>query len=223
MGGAIGGNFTDAKLGPRFKDLSGNSQDRVGNHSPYAEFNIYCDPEAAAAVFSDPILAPKTTLVPLDLSHEVLGTAEVRNLLLHGSHVGGEGQPSRVRRMFHDLMIFFAKTYAEIFNITAGPPLHDPIAVAALLSEHPTHKIDFFEGVNNDGKRWAVEVDLNGTHSADRAVEREFGRTRIGVPVLSDEGGVRIPRAINLEAFWQSLNDCLKRAEVATSETPTLD
>lgn len=215
MGGAVGGKFTDAKLGPPFRDANGILRDRIGNHSPYAEFNIYCDPEAAASVISNPILRPKMTLVPLDLSHEVLGTAEVQELLLRGGRTGQGGEPSRVRRMFHDLLVFFAKTYADVFDITAGPPLHDPIAVAALLSDHPTNRIEMFEGENNGGRGWLVEVDLHGTHSTDPAVEKEFGRTIVSVPGPTDGRGVRIPRAIDLPAFWQSMNDCLERAEIS--------
>lgn len=47
MGGAVGGGFTDAPMGA----VDGEGE-RFGNHTPFAEFNIYCDPEAARAVLS---------------------------------------------------------------------------------------------------------------------------------------------------------------------------
>ena len=35
--------------------------------------------------------------------------------------------------MLHSLLSFFAHTYATVFGITQGPPLHDPLAVAVIL------------------------------------------------------------------------------------------
>ncbi|KAF6817713.1 inosine-uridine preferring nucleoside hydrolase, partial [Colletotrichum musicola] len=78
MGGAVGDGFTDIVMGQV------DGVPRVGNWTPWAEFNIIIDPEAAAAVFHNKALAAKTTLVPLDLSHQVLATEEVRELLLYG-------------------------------------------------------------------------------------------------------------------------------------------
>src|SRR5262249_49855856 len=78
MAGAVGAGFTDANMG-RVRQLqtpAGQQPDGdvevTGNWSRWAEFNVLADPEAAAAVFSDPCLAPKTTMVPLDVTHLVL-------------------------------------------------------------------------------------------------------------------------------------------------------
>ncbi|KAL8808601.1 MAG: hypothetical protein Q9200_004204 [Gallowayella weberi] len=79
MGGAIGNGYSDAPLG----QLRGEGH-RFGNHTPWAEFNIYCDPEAAQSIFSNAILTPKTTLIPLDLTHQVLATEAVQSKLRHG-------------------------------------------------------------------------------------------------------------------------------------------
>jgi uridine nucleosidase len=109
MGGAIGGGFTDIVMGV----VDGIK--RIGNWTPYAEFNILADPEAAAAVFGNPALARKTTLIPLDLTHQVLGTKEVQDMLLFGTGADAKEKMRKgtttTRMMFVELLLFFAKTY----------------------------------------------------------------------------------------------------------------
>lgn len=101
MGGVLGDNFSDAPLG------SLHLPESIGNVTPYAEFNIVIDPEAAADIFANDALAKKTTLIPLDLTHQVLGTAEVKRSLLRGKH----GQ-TILRTMLVELLDFFAATYS---------------------------------------------------------------------------------------------------------------
>jgi inosine-uridine nucleoside N-ribohydrolase len=56
---------------------------------------------------------------------------------LYGQRVGFEVDttrvPSALRALFAQIIAFFAGTYAEVFSITEGPPLHDPLAVAAAI------------------------------------------------------------------------------------------
>lgn len=111
MGGSIGGGFSDAPLGKV------DGRERVGNYTPYAEFNILVDPEAAAELFGNEVLAPKTVVAPLDLTHQVLATEEVRSLLLHGKgSVNGDKDDGKgkttLRTMLVELLYFFAHTYA---------------------------------------------------------------------------------------------------------------
>jgi len=93
------------------------------------------------AIFSFSALAAKTILVPLDITHKFLATSEIRQALLFGyntsHHCEREIQSvSHVRQLFSEIVQFFAKTYADIFGFTAGPPTHDPLAVfAAFLPE----------------------------------------------------------------------------------------
>lgn len=109
MGGSFGDGFSDAPLS-RVDD-----QDRIGNIGHWAEFNILIDPEAAAEVFHNEVAAKKTTLVPLDLSHQVLATEEIRKMLLFGAdgkqEDGNDGK-STLRKMLVELLYFFAGTYA---------------------------------------------------------------------------------------------------------------
>ena len=57
-----------------------------GNMSPHAEFNIFVDPEAAAIVFASGL---PITLVPLDLSHQMLASlARIERFAAIGGPVG---------------------------------------------------------------------------------------------------------------------------------------
>ena len=194
MGGAIGHDFTHVPLGSSFINSAGETQTRIGNHTPYAEFNIWCDPEAAQSLFSNPVLNPKTVLIPLDVTHQAFATKAEQDLVLHGTF-SRRSRPSNVRRMYHDLLMFFAKTYADVFGLKDGPPLHDPVAVAVLMHDcaDASMRIKFDD---NGGERWDVEVELAG---------EEIGRTNIKLA----KGGILIPRTLDLKHFWRVLNECL--------------
>lgn len=183
---------------------------------------LQCDPEAAQAIFSDPVLAAKTTLIPLDLTHQVLATADVRRGILFKSpeykdsaHPEVEAAPLTLRAMLHDLLIFFASTYADVFGLARGPPLHDPIAVAVLLADASRGEPLHFD--DRGGERWHVDVVTDGLHS-DRSDERgQVGRTRVR-EALVGEGGVRIPRGVDVEQFWAIIESCVQRAEILLAE-----
>lgn len=162
MGGAIGNQFTDAVMG-KVED-----RERIGNWSAWAEFNILVDPEAAAALFANPILASKMVMIPLDVSHLVLATKEVQEVLLHGEDSGNPrvAKPDTLRTSLVELLMFFAKTYAEVFGITEGPPLHDPLAVAVVLDGIRGVQIPFYDWRPDVGvrERFKVKVVTEGTH-----------------------------------------------------------
>ncbi|MCJ1465418.1 Uridine nucleosidase 1 [Pseudocyphellaria aurata] len=214
MGGAVGAGF--AKRG------TGEAEgDRIGNETHWAEFNIYCDPEAAQAIFSDPVLAAKTTLIPLDLTHQVIVTEDVRRDLLRKPTDGNdlarpevEATVPTLRTMLHDLLVFFGSTYAKKFGFSSGPPLHDPVAVAVLLTHVcPGERLDFDD---RGGERWHVDVVTDGVHSDQDDKRGQLGRTI--VRAVSGEGGVRIPRGLNLKRFWAIIEGCLQRAEALLAE-----
>ncbi|GME54123.1 putative uridine nucleosidase [Neofusicoccum parvum] len=213
MGGAIGNGFTDAPLGK----IAGEGE-RFGNWTPYAEFN--CDPEAAQFLLTHPIIAPKTTIMPLDVTHQVLGTSAVQTKLLHlpSSPSSKKPLPTPIRALFHEIMTFFAKTYAEEFALTEGPPLHDPLAVAATFAP------DLFD--DNAGERFSVDVVTQGEHRADPAQNRadaeavgQLGRTLV---TKVDGEGVRIPRRLDVARFWDMIDEALAKAE-ETSPLPALE
>jgi uridine nucleosidase len=208
MGGAIGDKFTDAPMG--VLKGHGEQSERFGNWTPFAEFNVYIDPESARAVFDNKILAAKTTICPLDLTHQLLATSTVQQDLLHGHQVGGNGRsPSLVRKLFVEILTFFAQTYADVFGLVEGPPLHDPLAVAAAFLPA------MFE--DNAGERFEIEVVTDGAHgSSEEAREggSQCGRTVARV-LAKGQQGVRIPRSVDRQKMWRMIDECLARAEGA--------
>jgi uridine nucleosidase len=97
--------------------------------------------------------------------------------------------------MFYELLMFFATTYRDVFKLTEGPPLHDPLAVALIL---PTSiAID-------DGVRFKLSVVLSGV---------EIGRT-VAEKLPLGTPGVRIPNKVDNVKFWALIEDCLHRAEL---------
>jgi purine nucleosidase len=89
-----------------------------GNVTPAAEFNIWCDPEAAARVFTSGI---DVTMIGLDITHKALFTS---------AHVGRlEG---RVGAMVSELLRFYGEFHRTVYHFD-GSPIHDAVAVARVL------------------------------------------------------------------------------------------
>ncbi|ROW18237.1 hypothetical protein VPNG_00199 [Cytospora leucostoma] len=230
MGGAIGDGFTSAVSGI----IDGKA--RIGNWTPYAEFNIIIDPEAAAFVFHTKELAAKTTILPLDVTHLVLARQDVQELLLYGADKAGldDGKTRPVettsartgktvlRTMLVELLMYFAGTYKEVFGIIEGPPLHDPLAVAAVLTGTPW-EIEIYESDPNSAlespntrERFAIEVVTEGTHEDALLHGSQLGRT-IATLLPPGEEGVRIPRGLDIEKFWLVLEQCVQAADDANA------
>lgn len=161
-------------------------------------------------------------MIPLDLSHQVLATEEIRQHLLfgvlQGNHVAGvfvKMASLTLRKMLHDLLIFFASTYSAIYGLTAGPPLHDPIAVAVILDHVALGEPLGFH--DNDGERWHVNVVTDGSHIDCNDERGQVGRTMV-IKAAPHEGGVRIPRRLNVEHFWAIIEGCIQSAELMLAE-----
>ncbi|HEU0115441.1 MAG TPA: nucleoside hydrolase, partial [Thermomicrobiales bacterium] len=88
-----------------------------GNVTPYAEYNIFADPEAAKQVFDTPF--PELIVVGLDVTHQV---ALPRAAWERADRRAAAGTPARL--VVEVCREAFAKPGA------AGIPLHDPLAAA---------------------------------------------------------------------------------------------
>ena len=92
-----------------------------GNITPAAEFNIYVDPEAAAAVFKSGI---PIVMMPLDVTHKVLTLkSRVEKLRAIGN---------RPALALVAMLEFFERFDIEKYGSDGGP-LHDPTVIAYLL------------------------------------------------------------------------------------------
>ncbi len=109
-----------------------------GNITPAAEFNIYVDPMAAAAVFASRV---PITMMPLDVTHQCLTT---RSRLQAIHRIG-----TPVAKAAVELLEFFER-YDEAKYGTDGGPLHDPTVIAWLL------KPELFSG-----RRCNVEIETS--------------------------------------------------------------
>ena len=89
-----------------------------GNVTPAAEFNIWCDPEAAARVFASGL---DVTMVGLDVTHKALFTQ---------AHIGRLA--GRVGEMVGELLRFYGAFHRKVYGFD-GSPIHDAVAVAHVL------------------------------------------------------------------------------------------
>ena len=100
----------------------------IGNISSHAEFNIYCDPEAAAVVFASgvPIM-----MAGLNVTRQAgIGDAHIDRLRQSGA---------RVSTIFADLLGFYLKRSQEIFRLQTAS-MHDPCAILPLWDMDETLK-----------------------------------------------------------------------------------
>jgi len=125
---------------------------RFGNVTATAEFNIWCDPEAASVVFGS---GAPLRMCGLDVTHQVrVSEADAQSLL----ELGG------VRASFlAEILSFFSERYVELTSLSGGP-MHDPLAVLAV--SHP----ELFHFVDRN-----VQIELCGGQRGMTVVDqREF-------------------------------------------------
>ena len=92
-----------------------------GNRTPAAEFNIWCDPEAAHRVFESGI---QLTMVGLDVTHQALVSDAERDRLRALGRVG---------QLAAELLDFYGRFHRRAYPELAGSPMHDPVAVAQVI------------------------------------------------------------------------------------------
>jgi inosine-uridine nucleoside N-ribohydrolase len=91
-----------------------------GNFTPAAEFNVWCDPEAADRVFSSGL---DVTMIGLDVTHRAVLGREVEERLRAVGRVGS---------FVAELNVFFSRYHEKTYGWN-GAPIHDAVAVAHVI------------------------------------------------------------------------------------------
>ncbi|CAO3591568.1 unnamed protein product [Absidia cylindrospora] len=160
-----------------------------GNWTPSAEYNILVDPEAASIVMQSGI---SVTMVPLEVTHQAIVTDKVIQEL-----------ETRLKKspfctLIVELLLFFKKTYQEVFDFHQGPPLHDPCAVAAVCAaELFTCKNMGVHVVTSDGPC--------------------LGQTVCDIYSKTDYPKINVATDIDVDGFMSILIDSLVQANINSS------
>jgi inosine-uridine nucleoside N-ribohydrolase len=122
-----------------------------GNVTPAAEFNIWCDPEAADRVFSSGL---DVTMVGLDVTHRAIFGPEPTARIRAAGRVGA---------MVAELLEFYGQFHRQTYG-WEGSPIHDAVAMAhsfrpgILETVHTGVRVDCGEELG----RGRTNVDLRG-------------------------------------------------------------
>jgi purine nucleosidase/pyrimidine-specific ribonucleoside hydrolase len=152
-----------------------------GNVTPYAEFNCWVDPEAAASVFASGV---PVSMVGLNVTHQALATPAVMDRL---SAVGTATAAFGV-----ELLTFFRATYQRAEGM-AAPPLHDPVAVALVAEPELVRTVHA-----------RVDVELHGTETAGATSVDLLGK-------LGRPPNALVAVDLDVPRFWAGLASAVGR------------
>lgn len=155
-----------------------------GNRTPYAEFNIWMDPEAADVVLRSGL---PLTMCGLDVTHQALVTKEVFSELA--------AMKTHLSETIIGLLKFFAKTYDEVFEMP-DPPLHDPVAIALLIDRSVVKS----RHVN-------VQVELSGPLTRGATVVDIYQR-------LGQPANCHVALELDAKKFWELMLAAIEKAAV---------
>jgi purine nucleosidase len=160
--------------------LMGGSTER-GNVTPYAEFNIFVDPEAADLVLRSGL---PVTVIGLNVTHQALATPAV---VTRFRELGTPLADACV-----ELMTFFASAYERVFGLPS-PPLHDPVAIARVIDPALVECVHV-----------PVAVELTGTHTRGATVVDLHRNTGAAA-------NAQVAVRLATEAFWDLVVDAVSR------------
>jgi len=182
----------DRTLPSRIKQISlmGGSL-TFGNVTPAAEFNIWCDPEAAHVVFTSGV---PIRMIGLNVTNQVIATRPRREQIRELGRTSGRQTPIHVA----DMLDFYAHGEGQYSGLDGGA-MHDPLAVTALVRP----EILTFAPMR-------VDVELTGTHtygmtlSDGRRLDPATLLPRGDYAPRTDAGApnAEVAVAVDVEKFW---------------------
>lgn len=166
--------------------IFGGSVDGIGDVTPAAEFNMYCDPIAAREIFRLPITK---TLVPLDAARQVSFSLDLLEKLPPESTRAGE--------LLGRLLPYFFRSHRQQLGLEVIH-LRAPIALLALTDP------DLFETTSLAG-----DVEVSGDLTAGATI---FDRR--GQPQWRDN--MEVVTSLNADGVTTRILDLLRNAGDAT-------
>ena len=145
--------------------IFGGTLSGPGNVTPAAEFNIYCDAEAAREVFRSQVTK---TLIPLDVTTRILFGFDMLQKI--------PGDESRIGSLLQRLLPGAFRAYRQQLGLE-GIHLHDAVALIAVM--HP----ELFTTERMHGE---VETEGTLTHGATVFDRRRFPESRPNLDVAVD-------------------------------------
>jgi purine nucleosidase/pyrimidine-specific ribonucleoside hydrolase len=151
-----------------------------GNITPYAEFNSWTDPEAAAIVLGSGV---PFTMIGLNVTHQALVTPDVL------ARIGAIG--NRTAAFGVELLSFFNTAYEADQDMPAGP-LHDPVAVALVAAPGVVATV-----------RARLDIELHGTETAGATSVDLTG-------TLKRPPNAHVGSGIDVEEFWRMVEAAIR-------------
>jgi purine nucleosidase len=161
--------------------VMGGAGFELGNVTPAAEFNIHVDPHAAAIVFDSGV---PITMIPLDVTHQVLSTPpRIAALRALGNRCGAA---------VAELLTAFEENRRPEFG-SRGMALHDPSVIAYLL------RPDLYKG-----REVNVAIETQSPLTIGMTVVDWRG-------VTGRKPNVRFMNTVDAEGFYDLLTERLSR------------
>ncbi len=183
----------DVTLPERIKEISimGGSL-TSGNSTPAAEFNIWCDAEAAHVVFTSGI---PIKMLGLNVTRTVLATPERRDQIRKIGNSTGQ--------VVSDLLDFYSGRLKDLFGL-AGGSMHDPLAVAGIVEPD----MITFEPMH-------VAIEIHGQHTYGMTVcdDRHLSESALDADHTglsrNVEPNALVAVAADSDKFWDLFLDIL--------------
>ncbi|MCA9214712.1 MAG: nucleoside hydrolase [Planctomycetales bacterium] len=162
--------------------IGGGSIHGIGNITPTAEFNMYCDAESARVVFQSSLAK---TLVPLEVTEDLMFDISLLNDL--------PPEASRVGAFLRETVPFLFRSYRQNFGVE-GIHLHDAVTLVAAL--HP----EFFETKDMPG-----DVETRGELTKGMTVFDRRSRPE-------NRSNMEVAVSLNKTAVLDAIMQCLRFA-----------